>query len=677
MKIFLIIISAVSFLFCSFIYIKKDNHDIQKAFNTHVAIIANDVWAFNLESIKAYLQLALTAHHYQDITVSIPGNKEYLQLTNSPTGPYFNILKKLHLIQIKNLQKDIVYNNQIIGTLYGYKFILVIFPILNILLIHLLFALTAIVISQLIIRRKFLEKEVARRTVKLRDSERRFHELVDLLPEMVFETDITGAITYANKVALEVFNLSEYTNGKVYLFDLFPENVQTKINIFFNQTIKGEQTDLAEINAVDNFDRLFPVLIRFTPVWQDKVIAGTRSIVIDISERKQMETELRKDQNMKAIGLMAGGVAHDLNNILSSVVSYPELLLLNIPDASPLWDPLHKIHQAGIKAGEVVSDLLTVARGIVVEPDIKNPNLLIQDYINTTDFQHMIQEFPLVTFNTNLFPNLDNIACSPIHIHKCLMNLVRNGAESIQGKGKLTITTENKYLTREDLTKIHFLSQPGKYVKIIVSDTGSGINNKDLQHIFEPFYTTKKMGQSGTGLGLAVVWNTMRDHKGAVCVSSSSKETVFELYFPSISDEINDSDSASQPLTLTLNKGNKESILVVDDEVEQRTLTKKILTRLNYTVNTVESGEEAILFLQQQPVNLVILDMLMHPDQYNGRQTYKKILEYIPNQKALIISGYAENNDVKRTLDMGAGGFLAKPYTIEQISRAVKNILAP
>lgn len=394
----------------------------------------------------------------------------------------------------------------------------------------------------------------------------------------------------------------------------------------------------------------------------------------DITAQKQAETEkntlevrLHRAQKMEAIGLMAGGIAHDLNNILSATVGYPELLLLRLPKDSDLTKPLKAIKDAGERAAAIVADLLTVARGVAGTREAVNINTLVNEYLDSPEFEAVKNAYPHIQFELQLKGTMPNIACSPVHVKKCIMNLVSNGAESLEQSGTVTLSTHIHEVDEEWAVE-HGL-QPNEYAVITVSDTGIGIPEKDIEHIFEPFYTKKMMtNKSGSGLGLSVVWNTMQDHDGAVLVTSSGKGTSFALYFP-ISDGKVSGKSKQNHATFLRGKG--EVILVIDDDPLQCTLAQDMLEYQGYTVACSQSGEDAINYLQENKVDLVLLDMLMGPGM-NGRQTYERICEIRPGQKAVIASGFSESEDVKAALRMGAGEFIKKPYSMQVLARAVK-----
>ena len=396
----------------------------------------------------------------------------------------------------------------------------------------------------------------------------------------------------------------------------------------------------------------------------------------DIDKRRQAEEALRESEEklvrskkMESLGLLAGGVAHDLNNVLSGIVSYPELILMDLPEDSNLRKPIETIQESGHRAAAIVQDLLTVARGVAVTKETLNLNDVVGDYLNSPEFLKLKQFRPAVTVKTNLDTDLLNISGSHVHIRKVVMNLVSNASEAIKGSGNVTISTVNRYVDKP--LKGYDEVSIGEYAVLFVSDDGSGISSDDLERIFEPFYTKKVMGRSGTGLGLAVVWNVIQDHKGYIDVTTDENGTTFELYFPITRNKIWKKD---MPLSIKDYKGNGEMILVVDDVESQREISCKMLDTLGYKTKAVSSGEEAVEYLKENTVDLILLDMIMDPG-INGRETYERIIKIHPNQKAIILSGFAETDSVKETQKLGAGQYIKKPVTLEKIGLAVKEEL--
>ncbi len=386
-------------------------------------------------------------------------------------------------------------------------------------------------------------------------------------------------------------------------------------------------------------------------------------------ERLAMETRLQRAQKMELIGTLAGGVAHDLNNILSGIVSYPELLLMELADDNPMRKKVEIIHKAGLRAADIVQDLLTLTRrGVTVTMPV-NLNTIIEEFIESPELMWVRYQHRDVVIKTSLDPDLLNIQGSSVHLSKAVMNLVINAAEAMPEGGVIDIITESRYLERP--VRGYDTVEPGDYVIFSVCDTGVGIAAEDMERIFEPFYTKKTMGRSGTGLGMAVVWGTVKDHRGYIDIQSEKGSgSTFTLYFPASRDVI---DRATlQHIDELMGAG--EAIVVVDDIEEQRMIASDILTSLNYRVVSFPSGEAAVKYLQKHPADLVVLDMIMEPGM-DGLETYRQILIHRPSQKAIIASGYAETERVRQAQKLGVGAYVKKPYRLEQIGQIVRNEL--
>jgi len=387
-------------------------------------------------------------------------------------------------------------------------------------------------------------------------------------------------------------------------------------------------------------------------------------------ERTRLEKELNQAQKMESIGLLAGGVAHDLNNILSGIISYPELILLRLPDDSDLRKPLTTILQSGRRAAEIVNDLLTIARGVANKKESRDLHQIINEYLESPEHCELMKEHPEITLKTAFADDLPRILCSTVHVKKCLMNIINNSAEAIDKNGTIEIATSS---LRPESPAVNQLGlKPGGYACLTISDDGPGVSEKDIEHIFEPFYSKKIMGKSGSGLGLAVVWNTMQDHNGRVTVTNCDNGIKFDLYFPTAK---NDAPAFEKNMaSLTELNGKQEKILIVDDEPLQREVARHILEELNYEVADVSSGEEAIVWCRDNRADLIILDMMMEPG-INGRETFAQIKELRPEQKAIICSGFSANDAVEETLCNGAGSYIKKPYSIAELGTAVKQEL--
>ncbi len=385
----------------------------------------------------------------------------------------------------------------------------------------------------------------------------------------------------------------------------------------------------------------------------------------------ESEQKLARAKKMEAVGLLAGGVAHDLNNILTGIVSYPDLLLMDKDIIPQYRSALQIIKDAGLRAAAVVEDLLTVAKGAASPREPLNLNTIISGHLQSPEHHRLLQIHSGVTIETKLTKDLFNIMGSPIHLTKALMNLTYNAVEALDLPigGRVIISTENRYIDR--LLKGYSDVKMGEYVVLSVKDNGNGILPDDLERIFEPFYTKKAMGRSGTGLGLTVVWNIMEDHGGYVDVNTNEHGSEFILYFPAIREAICDTSTAP---VFDDYEGHGETVLVVDDIEDQRSTACAILTRLGYNVLSVASGEEALEYLKDHHADIMLLDMIMDPGM-NGMETYKRAIEIHPGQKAVISSGYSMSEYVVAAQHLGAGVFIKKPYTIAKLGQALKEEL--
>ena len=414
-----------------------------------------------------------------------------------------------------------------------------------------------------------------------------------------------------------------------------------------------------------------------TPFWAsissrlDEAEGYLESVLTDISRRKRAEREkealmerLERSRKMEAMGLLAGGVAHDLNNILSGVVNYPELLLMDPTLNDRHRETVEKVRKAGLGAAAIVSDLLTLARSAASTRRIVNLNTVVREYLASAE------DPPAgVRLVTDLEPDIQNVAGSPVHFRKAIMNLMINAIEAVAPSGRVEITTANRRVT--DSTDDAAGVPAGRYVVLTVADNGHGIDPADLEKIFEPFYTKKVMGKSGSGLGLTVVWNTVADHGGHVRVTSNSDGTRFMLFFPAVSEAV---PAEAPDLPVASYRGRGERILVVDDAPHQREIACRILSDLGYAPEAVPSGEAAVERIQSAEFDLILLDMIMAPGM-DGHETFQRIAAIRPDQKVVVASGFAETEAVARIQAHGTGRFVKKPYTCQQLGMAVRTEL--
>jgi len=514
--------------------------------------------------------------------------------------------------------------------------------------------------------------ERAKAEAKLQESENRYRTLVENLPVAVYQNTPGphGKFLMVNPAFCRIFG---YSSAE--------EVMEVKVsNVYANPGERKKFSDELLNKGIIEIEERELVKKDGTPIYAS-VTASARHgkdgdtphfdcILTDITEQKKLQDQLLQAQKMEALGRLAGGVAHDLNNILSGIVSYPELLLLQLPENSSLRKPILTIQKSGEKAAALVQDLLTLARRGVAVNEVVYLNHIVSEYLRSPEHEKFQTDHPRVIIETCLKKKILNISGSPVHISKAVMNLINNAAEAMLEGGKIVISTENRYIDKP--IRGYDNIKEGDYVVLSIADTGTGISPEDMGKIFEPFYTRKKMGRSGTGLGTTVVWGTVKDHLGYIDVQSAEgKGTTFTLYFPATHEKL-----AEKGTTVNIDsyRGNGESILVVDDVASQRQIASAILTELGYRVTSVSSGEAAVIYLKTRNVDLLVLDMIMDPGM-DGLETYKKILEFNPEQKAIIASGFSETDRMKEFQSLRSGGYLKKPFLLEEIGFAVKQEL--
>ncbi len=510
-------------------------------------------------------------------------------------------------------------------------------------------------------------------TCELEGSEKRFQALAEAAWEGIVIHE-NGNLVEANRQFYAMFGYAENELERIRFLEKILAPASMKI---VNQHIECSFFGSFEITGVKKDGTEFPLETNSRSInylGRPARVCALR----DLSDRVRAEEEklalhkkLVKANSLKALGQMAGSVAHDLNNILSGVVSYPDLLLSQMNESDKFYAKIQKIQEAGKRAAAVVADLVVLARGGSSLATVENINDIISSHLSSIEHSERMGHYPGVTLQTDLQYNLHNISCSHQHMHKILLNLIGNALEAVQGNGLIRLSTQNCRLPHP-ASLDHTAAYTGDCVKISVADNGPGIAPKDVDHIFEPFYTTKIMGKSGTGLGLSIVWNAVQEHNGWIEVKDNRPGAIFEIYLPATLEKTCSLEQVGAKRSL---QGHGESILLIDDEPEQNEIMGKLIGSLGYKTYSATSGEEGIAFLKGQPVDLILLDMIMG-DGLNGRETYERILQVQPGQKAIIISGYSRNEDVQKAKNLGISHFLEKPVTLSKLSSAIKQSLS-
>ncbi|MCP4676938.1 MAG: PAS domain-containing protein [Deltaproteobacteria bacterium] len=523
-----------------------------------------------------------------------------------------------------------------------------------------------------------MAKDLSERQRDLSESEHKYRTLMENIPQRIFYKDRSLVYVSCNENFAGDLDIGAAEIAGKTDFDFFPKQLAEKYRNDDQRILESGNVETIEEDYVTLGGDPIVVQTVKTPMRnEDGQIIGLLGIFMDISDRirveekrKELEAQIHRAEKMETVGTLAGGVAHDLNNILGGIVGYPDLLLDDLPADSSMRNAIMAIKKSGERAASVVQDLLTLTRRGVNVHKVVNLDTIVSAQLDTPESQKLWEIHPNTEIEVHRTSGLFNIIGSTVHLSKTIMNLMSNAAEAMTDGGKITISLENKYLDRA--LKGYDRIDEGEYVVLTVSDTGVGISQEDVHRIFEPFYTNKIMGRSGTGLGMAVVWGTVKDHDGYIDVKSEpGVGTTFSLYFPLTRIEVEDNKRSTSMERL---RGRGNSILVVDDMQSQRDIASEILKKLGYKVECVSSGAEAVEHMKTHSADLLVLDMIMEPEM-DGLDTYRAILATHPKQRAIVASGFSETDRVKEAQKLCAGAYVRKPYTIEDLGLAVKTEL--
>ena len=505
----------------------------------------------------------------------------------------------------------------------------------------------------------------------LSESKERYQMLFNHLPVGVIHFDENGNILNLNSRFAEIVGAEKEKLLGLGILEVFDDN---EIKKALQDSLEGTP-GFFEGNYISKFDGndLF-LKVTFDGIADEegRFIGGV-GLFEDYTGRKKVEeekmrlqTQLQNAQKMEAIGTLAGGVAHDLNNILSGLVTYPELLLKGLSEDEPLKTPILTIQRSGKEAAAIVQDLLTLARREVMVKEVVDLNDILAALEGDQEYQKLGEAHPEIAITIRVDGSLPNINGSAVHLTKCFLSLVQNATEALSGSGTLVISTTVQRLD-EVLHGYEDIPQ-GEYAVVTVEDSSAGMSAEEVKRIFEPFFIKKVMKRNGTGLGMAVVWGTVKDHDGYLDIPDNGRKgSRFDLFFPATSGKLIKTEAGG---SLDDIKGD-EKVLIVDDVEQQRQIASLILRQLGYSVTVVSSGEEAVEYLKSNSVDLVVLDMIMDPG-IDGLETYRRILEIRPGQKAVIVSGFSENERFKKAREIGVGGYVKKPYSVEKIGQAVR-----
>ena len=514
-------------------------------------------------------------------------------------------------------------------------------------------------------------KERKQAEVALRESEQRFRELAELMPETIFEMDLEGKLTFVNRNAYNYFGYTpaDLKQG-ISSFDMIipADRDLAKQNIL--RILNGERTGINEYTALRKNGTTFPVMIHSAPIFKQGKPVGLRGFIIDITDRKKAEEERQKlevqfqqAQRFEALGTLAGGIAHDFNNLLMNIQGNTSLMLFEIDRTHSHFDLLKNIEKQVKSGAQLTRQMLGYARKGKFNVKPVDLNKILEESAKT--FGRTRKE---ITIEQKLENDLFSVEVDPGQIEQVLLNLFVNAADAMPGGGKLFLKTQN--VTHLNIKDDQYSPKPGKYVQITISDTGSGMDKTTLERIFDPFFTTKEMGR-GTGLGLASVYGIIKSHDGYIDVESEkSYGTTFTIFLPATEKGVEDHTEAEARLI----KGSG-TLLIVDDEEMVLDVGVNMLERLGYNVLKAHNGTEAVDIFKthNDKIKMVILDIIM-PDM-GGGTVYEKMKSVNPEVKVLLSSGYSVDGQAIELLERGCAGFLQKPFTLEELSKKIGQIL--
>ncbi|MGD0528732.1 MAG: ATP-binding protein, partial [Polyangiaceae bacterium] len=386
----------------------------------------------------------------------------------------------------------------------------------------------------------------------------------------------------------------------------------------------------------------------------------------DVTARRQLEAQFLRAQKMEAVGRLAGGVAHDFNNILSVILSYAELIASDLKPADPMRADVEEIRTAGLRATELTRQLLAFSRQQMLQSKVLNLNEVL------AGMENMLGRLLGADIKVTILPavGLDNVRTDPGQLEQIIMNLAVNARDAMLGGGQLILRTANIDLD-ERYADTHDDVRPGAYVELSVSDTGAGMDEATLARIFEPFFTTKDPGK-GTGLGLATVFGIVKQSGGHIVVRSElAHGTTFEIYLPKVAAKVD----ARAPESIPPETESVGTILLVEDEEQLRSIARTILRRQGYVVLDAPNGGEALLICEQHAatIDLLLTDVVL--PRMSGPQLAERLATLRPAMKVLYMSGYADDAILQQgILDSGVA-FLQKPITPTSLSRKVREVL--
>jgi two-component system cell cycle sensor histidine kinase/response regulator CckA len=504
--------------------------------------------------------------------------------------------------------------------------------------------------------------------VALRESEERYRTLVEGVRDVIFALSPDGTITSLNP-AFETITgwRREQWVGQPFERLVHPEDLPLALELL-GRVVRGELRPVNQFRVRTAKGDYRVAEFSATSQLVEGQIIGILGIGRDVTERVQLEQQLRQAQKMEAVGRLAGGIAHDFNNILTAITGYADLLLEDLGPADPRRQDAEEVRKAAERAAGLTRQLLAFSRQQVLQPSVMDVNALVGD------LQKMLGRLlgEDVDLNTRLDPAAGRVKADAGQLEQVLMNLAVNARDAMPQGGKLTLETANADLD-ERFAAEHYPAQPGPYVMIAVTDTGTGMSEETQAHMFEPFFTTKEKGK-GTGLGLATVYGIVKQSGGFIWVYSElGHGSTFKIYLPRVEEPSRRSGESARAAARA--PRGTETVLVAEDEPPVRAIARQVLERHGYTVLEAPSAESALDIVTRYSgtIHLLLTDVIMPG--MNGRELATRLADLRPDARVIFMSGYADEAVTRHGVLESGSTYLQKPFTPDAIARKVREVL--
>lgn len=510
--------------------------------------------------------------------------------------------------------------------------------------------------------------ERKRMEAALRESGEEYRDLFESAGDLIQFVRPDGRFLRVNPAWLATFGYSAEEVEQLTIFDLIDPDCTNHCMETFQHVLEQGRVDRIETTFVAKNGEKIKIQGTANCRYENGKPQVARCIFRNVSEEKKLQAQLLQSQKMEAIGRLTSGVAHDFNNLLTTILSYSELYLRRLPDSDPLSEALRAIRDAGIRGAALTRQLLTFSRHQVVDVRVIDVNSVVSGL--SAMIRRLIQ--PDIHFTMEVAPGGSGRILADQHqIEQVLLNLAINARDAMPTGGALTISITEEALEKEEFSSFANVA-PGRYVVLVVSDTGEGMSTEVQEHIFEPFFTTKSQGK-GTGLGLATAYGIVKQHSGYIVVQSEpGRGTSFRLYFPRVEAPL---ETAVTGAALEVFHGS-ETILVVDDEPEILAVISHSLGAMGYTVLTAGSSAEALLLVEKgrEKIDLMLTDVVMPG--MTGHLLATRVQAADPRIRVLFMSGYTDSMLEEYGVSRTHANFISKPLSPGELAIKLRKMLA-